>query len=138
MGEEIQLADKPEIAHTPIYVEPGSRPDEVGGRLTTKLNGHAFEYEYSTGRRYRLVFYDDRCSFQLLSLENQPVRTLSYLAREIRKDMFLVHWMVPGRSGHVALVIDLKERAVHVAALMPGQQELFDEAPIEVHQSIPA
>jgi hypothetical protein len=127
------MGQKPEIATTPIHFEPGSIPDEVGGRRTMELDGHEFEYQYSTGRRYRIRFYDDRVSFQLLSKDSQPIRTLPYLARKIRDGMYFVHWMVPGRTGHVALLIDLPQKTVHVAALMPAQQEMFDEATIERH-----
>lgn len=127
------MAEKPEIAEVAIEIASGTFPDEIGGGTTTDLDGSEFEYQYSTGRRYRLRFYDDRVTFQLLSRNAQPERTLPYLAMKIREGQFLVHWMVPGRIGHVALVIDLETRLVHVAALMPGQQELFDQAGIEQH-----
>jgi hypothetical protein len=44
--------------------------------------------------------------------------------------MYLVHWLVPGRIGHVSLIVDLASMKIHGSALMPGQMELFEEGPI--------
>ncbi|KPF90620.1 hypothetical protein IP81_14815 [Novosphingobium sp. AAP83] len=127
------VTGKPEINTVPNQIAPGSRPDEIGENSTQELDGHQFEYQYPTGRRYRIRFYDDRLSFQLLGESNNPVRALPYRAQKVRPGLYLVHWMIPGRTGHVALVIDIPRGKVHVGALMPGQQELFDEARIEKH-----
>lgn len=51
-------------------------------------------------------------------------------AKKIGKGMFLVHWLVPGRIGHVSLILDLENKLIHASALMPGQMELFDDGPI--------
>ncbi|OJZ91979.1 hypothetical protein ASPFODRAFT_201807 [Aspergillus luchuensis CBS 106.47] len=55
-------------------------------------------------------------------------RKLPYKARLIRSgspSLILAHWLAPRRQGHVALVFDLEEGTVTVAALMPQKFELF-------------
>ena len=120
---------KPEILTTPPNIPPGKFPDEINLDNATDLDGLVIEYTYSSGRSYELTFYDDRVSFAQLNTQ-APVLTLPYLARPIAEDIYMVHWMVPGRIGHVTLVVDLVTNRIHGSALMPGQMELFEEGPI--------
>jgi hypothetical protein len=121
--------DKPEILTTPPKIPAGKFPDEVNLNGAANLDRLEIEYTYSSGRAYRLKFYDDRVSFSQLNTP-APTLTLPYLAREIGEEMYLVHWMVPGRIGHVSLVLDLAGKTIHGSALMPGQMELFEQGPI--------
>lgn len=118
---------KPEILTTPPNIPPGVIPDEINTTTATNLDGYVVEYTYSSGRAYRLRFYDDRVSFTQLNAADIPTLTLPYLSREIDDEIYLVHWMVPGRIGHVSLILDLGTRKIHASALMPGKMELFDE-----------
>jgi phenolic acid decarboxylase len=107
--------------------------DLVGGPTTTELAGACLVYRYSTGPSYRLEFTDKTVTFQL---RTDPVvasraGTLPYRARKLRDDLYLVHWLPPTRTVHVALVIDLARRKIHVSGLMPGRQEFFDMGEIE-------
>lgn len=129
----VQLNSSPDstaIVTEPVFIEPGTMPDEIGGPTTQVLDGITLEYTYETGRCYRLRFGKENVSFVLLSLPDQIERTLPYRARELFPQVYLVHWLVPGRTGHVSLVIDRSNSIVHVAALMPGKVEFFDIAEI--------
>lgn len=107
--------------------------DLVGGPATTELAGAYFVYHYSTGRRYRLEFTNKTVTFQLqLDPETAPpARTLPYRARKLREDLYLVHWMAPDRTSHVALVIDLAQHKIHVSGVLPGRVEFFDVGEID-------
>jgi len=107
--------------------------DLVGGPATTELAGARFVYRYSTGPRYRLEFTDATVTFRLQTDPDKasPAGTLPYRARKLRDDLYLVHWMAASRTIHVALVIDLAQRKIHVSGLMPGRLEFFDMAEIE-------
>jgi hypothetical protein len=120
---------KPEILTTPPNISAGKFPDEINLDNVTDLDGLVIAYTYSSGRAYELTFYDDRVSFAQLNTP-APVLTLPYLARPIADDIYMVHWMVPGRIGHVTLIVDLVTNRIHGSALMPGQMELFEEGPI--------
>ena len=119
----------PEILTTPPNIPAGTFPDEVNLQNAVDLDGLVIEYTYSSGRAYELTFYADRVSFSQLNTP-APTLTLPYLARPIADEIYLVHWMVPGRIGHVSLVVDLATNRIHGSALMPGQMELFEEGPI--------
>jgi hypothetical protein len=121
--------DKPAILTEAPKIPPGALPDEVDHEATIDLDGLNLTYTYSSGRSYRLRFYDDRVSFSQLDTP-APTLTVPYLARRITDAITLVHWMVPGRVGHVSLVIDLDARRIHASALMPGAMELLDGGPI--------
>lgn len=121
--------EKPEILTQPPQIPAGTFPDEVNLENTVDLEGLVVRYTYSSGRAYELTFYDDRVSFEQKNTP-APVITLPYRAREIASEMYLVHWLVPGRIGHVSLVLDLEGQRIHGSALMPGQMELFEEGPI--------
>jgi hypothetical protein len=128
-----QLDTSPDLAAIvteSVIIEPGSMPDEIGGPSTQTLDGLHLEYTYQTGRCYQLRFGKENVSFLLLNQLNAIERTLPYRAREIFPEVYLVHWLVPGRTGHVSLVIDFTKNIVHVAALMPGKVEFFDIAEI--------
>ncbi|MGO2512319.1 hypothetical protein [Marinomonas polaris] len=122
--------NKPTILTEAPNIPPGVIPDEVNVSNTVNLDELEVQYTYSSGRAYKLKFYDDRVSFTQLDAGHIPTLTVPYLARKMGKDMFLVHWLVPGRVGHVTLVLDLGNKVIHASALMPGQMELFDEGPI--------
>ena len=77
------------------------------------------EYTYSSGRAYELTFYDDRVTFAQLNTP-APKITLPYLARPLADQMYLVHWLVPGRIGHVSLIVDLASMRIHGSALDAG------------------
>jgi hypothetical protein len=121
--------DKPPILTTPPDIPDGAFPDEVNLDDQSDLDGLVIEYTYSSGRAYRLTFYDDRVSFAQLNTP-APELTLPYRARPIAADVHLVHWLVPGRIGHVTLVVDLAANRIHGSALMPGKMELFEQGPI--------
>ena len=120
---------KPEILTTPPNVPAGAFPDEVNLESAVDLDGLVIEYTYSSGRAYELTFYDDRVTFAQLNTP-APRITLPYRARPLADQMYLVHWLVPGRIGHVSLIVDLESMRIHGSALMPGQMELFEEGPI--------
>ncbi|KAG2421501.1 hypothetical protein HFD88_005476 [Aspergillus terreus] len=111
-------------------LQPEHLPDKVGGPKTTGMVGRTFEYQYPTGPRYRISFSKELAYFTIPPLpDGTSVVAVPYQQREVRPNLFLVHWMGPGRQGHVALVFDLEQRKVDCAALMPaGLYELFDRA----------
>ena len=127
----IAFADghKPDILTKAPNIPAGKFPDEVNLENATDLDGLVIEYTYSSGRAYELTFYDDRVTFAQLNTP-APKITLPYLARPLADQMYLVHWLVPGRIGHVSLIVDLASMRIHGSALMPGQMELFEEGPI--------
>ena len=125
-GSALADGHKPDILTTPPKIPAGKFPDEVNLTNAVDLDGLVIEYTYSSGRAYELTFYDDRVSFAQLNTP-APVITLPYHARPIAEDIFLVHWLVPGRIGHVSLIVDLATNRIHGSALMPGQMELFEE-----------
>jgi hypothetical protein len=107
--------------------------DLIGGPTSDELEGARVVYAYSTGRRYHVGFDAGQVSF---ALEVAPgtvsaSHRLPYRARKIGADMFLVHWLSPSRDVHVALLLDLAARTVHVSGVLPGKLEFFDIATIE-------
>jgi hypothetical protein len=123
-------SDKPPITTKVPQIPPGTFPDQIGGPYSKALDGHMIEYSYSSGRKYRLKFYDDRVTFEQLNNPKAHKITLEYLCREIGEQQFLVHWLAPGYTGHVALIIDFKQNKIFGSALMPGNYQLFDVATI--------
>jgi len=120
--------------------DAGAPAAEIGGPSTKALAGLTIHYRYSVGREYQLSFDADTVTFLPFSIPGDPPGTnyepgtLHYRARLIRPELYLVHWLVRPPNGsniHVALLIDLKERHVHVSALMPGGMEFFDIADIQ-------
>lgn len=122
--------EKPSILTQAPNIPAGAFPDEVDLSHAFNLEALEIQYTYSSGRAYQLRFYDDRVSFTQLEAGNIPTLTVPYRAKKIGNDMFLVHWLVPGRIGHVSLILDLDNNLIHASALMPGQMELFDGGPI--------
>jgi MoaF N-terminal domain len=110
---------KPEVLH------------EIGGPSTKELAGTKLLYEYSTGRKYQLSFDPDNVTFLFVKDPAAKPVSLPYRARKIRENLFLVHWLNREGHIHVALLLDLERRQVHVSALMPGGIEFFDIAEIE-------
>lgn len=115
-------------------------PAEIGGPSTREMAGLTIDYKYSGGREYRLSFDADTVTFLPFRIPGDAPGTkyepgtLHYLARSIRPDLYLVHWLVRPPNGsdiHVTLLIDLEQRHVHVSALMPGGVEFFDIADIQ-------
>ena len=114
-------------------------PAEIGGPSTT-LKGLHLLYQYETGREYQLDFDTETVTF--LAHKDPTAApgtvftpgTMHYRARKLRDDLYLVHWL--NRSPemgniHVALILDLKQRLLHVSALMPHGMEFFDIAHFE-------
>jgi hypothetical protein len=133
-SQSVVARAKPEILTTPPILPAGTFPDEINLENAIHLDGLVVAYTYSSGRAYMLTFYDDRVSFEQRNTP-APVLSLPYRARAIAQDIFLVHWLVPGRIGHVSLILDLVTNRIHGSALMPGQMELFEEGPIvSVHR----
>lgn len=123
-------------AMSPLSLPP--EDDEVGGVSSNALFGAVVEYEYSTGRSYRLSFdRDDHVTFEWI---NQPPlaegavfppQTLAYRARELRPELFLVHWLNKQFHIHVSLTLDLQQNSINVAAMMPPNSwEYWDTAQI--------
>jgi len=115
-------------------------PAEIGGPMTKEMAGLKLFYTYSTGREYELTFDADTVTFLPHKDPTAPPGTkftpgsLHYLARRVRTDLYLVHWLVRSPTMgniHVALLVDLKEKHVHVSALMPKGVEFFDIADIQ-------
>lgn len=111
--------------------------DIVVGSDTAMMDGVTLEYRYSSGREYRLDFTAEQVTFTMLAApvfrpEFAIPVSLPYLARTIRDQLVMVHWMVPGRSGHVTLMIDFAAGSIFVSALMPFKMEFFDVA--EIHR----
>ena len=106
--------------------------DEIGGPSTTELAGLTLQYKYTTGREYRIWFTEDEITFLMVNAVEPDAKpkSLPYRARKLGDEMYLVHWLVPGRVGHISLVADLKNKKMHVAGLMPGKIEFFDIADI--------
>lgn len=113
--------------------------DEIGGTSTEFLFGAVIDYEYSTGRHYRLTFdHDFNVTFAWINHPPLPAGApefvpppLHYRAREIRPDLYLVHWLVKEFHIHVSLSIDVLESKIHVAAMMPPNSwEFWDTAHI--------
>lgn len=123
------MTQKPEITTTPPQLPPGSRPDEILSTGTVDLSGMRVRYEYSSGRGYEALFYDDRLTFAQTDAP-APSVTLPYRARPLRDGQVLVHFLLPGRIGHVSLVIDLDAGVVYASGLIPGLVEQFDVARI--------
>ena len=110
-------------------------PDIVVGSDPSLMDGYTLKYKYSTGREYKLDFTADTVTFTMLDAPvfkpefGVPV-SLPYLCRELRDGLVLIHWMVPGRSGHVAMMVDFTNKAIFVSALMPFKMEFFDSGTI--------
>ncbi len=129
LSASVSEAQKPEILTKPPMIPEGTFPDEIDRQDLANLDGLEVEYTYDSGRAYRLKFYDDRVSFSQLDTP-APTLTVPYLARPIKEDSYLVHWLVPGRIGHVALILDLDQKAIFASALMPGKMEMFQSGVI--------
>ncbi len=109
--------------------------DIVVGSDTSMMDGVVLEYRYTSGREYRLTFTAEQVTFEMLAApvykpEFAVPVSLPYLARFVRDQLVMVHWMVPGRSGHVTLLIDFADNKIFVSALMPFKMEFFDSADI--------
>jgi len=118
----------------------GAPPAEIGGPTTKELAGLKLFYKYSTGREYELSFDADTVTFLPHKDPTAPPGTkfepgtLHYLARRIRPELYMVHWLVRSPTMgniHVTLLVDLKEKHMHCSALMPKGVELFDIGNIE-------
>ena len=134
MSQDTQTAE----GHVPYHLKPIDGPppaDVVAGADNSIMHGKTLEYRYTSGREYRLTFTSEQVTFEMLDSPAYkpeyaiPV-SLPYYARTLREDQVLVHWMVPGRIGHVALVIDFAEQKIYASALMPFKMEMFDVAEI--------
>ncbi|KAJ5958795.1 uncharacterized protein N7479_005945 [Penicillium vulpinum] len=92
------------------------------------MDGRTFEYQYPTGPQYRISFSQKLVYFTVPELlDGTTIIAVPYQQRELRPNLFLVHWVCPGRTGHAALAFDLEQKLVNCAALMPvGLYELFD------------
>lgn len=91
--------------HWLISLQPEHLPDKVGGPTTTGTVGCTFKYQYPTGPQYRISFSKKLVYFTVPALsDGTTVLALPYQQREVRPNLFLVHWIGPGRQGHVALV----------------------------------
>lgn len=115
-------------------------PAEIGGPMTKELAGLKLFYKYTTGREYELTFDEDTVTFLPHKDPTAPAGTkftpgtLHYLARRVRPDLYLVHWLVRSPTMgniHVALILDLTKKHVYVSALMPKGVEFFDIADIQ-------
>jgi hypothetical protein len=134
MSQDTQTAE----AHVPYHLKPIDGPppaDVVAGADNSIMHGKTLEYRYTSGREYRLTFTSEQVTFEMLDSpaykpEYATPVSLPYFARPLRENQVLVHWMVPGRVGHVALVIDFAERKIYASALMPFKMEMFDVADI--------
>ncbi|KAL2846677.1 hypothetical protein BJY01DRAFT_247108 [Aspergillus pseudoustus] len=121
------------ISNVPQTLGPA---DIIGGPMSSGLVGRTFQYAYPAGIRYRISFDQDNVYFKSLPHEKLPARsdkilTLPYRARELRENLYLAHWMVAERKGHITLTFDLQKRIVNCASLMPGEFELFEVAEFE-------
>jgi hypothetical protein len=134
MSQDTQTAE----AHVPYHLKPIDGPppaDVVAGADNSIMHGKTLEYRYTSGREYRLTFTSEQVTFEMLDSPAYkpeyaiPV-SLPYYARTLRENQVLVHWMVPNRVGHVALVIDFAEQKIYASALMPFKMEMFDVAEI--------
>lgn len=115
-------------------------PDEIGGPMTKEMKGLHLLYKYTSGREYQLDFDADTVTF-LLHHDPQAKpgevftsATMHYMARKIRPQLYLVHWLnrSPDMGNiHVALIVDLKNRLMYASAIMPRGFELFDVAHVE-------
>jgi hypothetical protein len=134
MSQDTQTAEAP----VPYHLKPIDGPppaDVVAGADNSIMDGLILEYRYTSGREYRLTFTTEQVTFEMLDSPAYkpeyaiPV-SLPYYARPLREKQVLVHWMVPSRVGHVALVIDFAEHKIYASALMPFKMEMFDVADI--------
>jgi hypothetical protein len=134
------LAPAPATAATIASDSANAPPPEIGGPSTKEMAGLTIHYKYSVGREYQLSFDADTVTFLPFRIPGDAPGTkyepgtLHYRARLIRPQLYMVHWLVRPPNGgniHVTLLIDLKERHVHVSALMPGGLEFFDIADIQ-------
>ena len=132
----------PAQLHAEVIATDDSKapPPEIGGPSTREMAGLSIHYLYSTGREYQLSFDADTVTFLPFKMPGEAPGTkyepgtLHYRARLVRPELYMVHWLVRSPTMgniHVTLLVDLKERHVHVSALMPGGQEFFDIADIQ-------
>jgi hypothetical protein len=103
-------------------------PDEIVGPFTRVLAGLSLTYRYTNGGSYFITYGKDTVSFRLPlpNGEHTPPITVPYVARKLRGDLYMIHWVNPERTVHVTQVLDLAKRELNVAALMPEQWQLFD------------
>ena len=94
--------------------------------------GRTFRYTYSSGLHFRISF-DEKYAFFTVPRQSDGTWYIGrpYQQREVRPGVFLVHWLVPGRTGHVALVFDIEQKQVDAAALLHDKSELFDRARLD-------
>lgn len=107
---------------------PPAPPDEIVGPFTKDLDGLSLVYNYTHGGDYFITYGADTVTFRLPLPDGShtPPITVPYFARKLRANMYMVHWVNPEKTVHVTQVLDLPQREVNVAALMPGQWQLFD------------
>lgn len=125
-------------AMPPMPFDP--EPDQVSGPDSDVMHGLVLDYTYSGGRHYQLSFdHDHHVTFAMPDVPRPaglPAHAkpplLSYRARELKPGLVLVHWIVKQAAIHVALTIDLDEKRLHAAAMMPPNRwEFFDTAVID-------
>ena len=109
-----------------IGLDPTTRfTDQIGPGTTSALDGHSIEYTYVTGSTYQLSFDDGKMTAREVGSDRTPV-IRDYLARKIGDGMYFVHWMAINREGHISLVVDIRNNAVHGAAVLPNGMQIFD------------
>lgn len=120
-GPQIEMPDLP-----PNY----EAKDYTDGPSSDALLNTTFDYEYTIGNSYRLIFNGDfGVSFQMINDGSGVRGPLPYRCRELRPNQYLVHWLVKQYGIHVSLIIDLQLSTITVAAMMPpGSWEFFDVA----------
>lgn len=119
-------------ANTRAHSQPPHPQDKIGGPKSTGMSGRTLKYTYSSGLHFRISFDEFHVFF---TVPRQTDGTwyigVPYRQREIRPGVYLIHWLVPGRVGHVALVFDVEQKKVDAAALLHDKCELFDRATLD-------
>ena len=100
--------------------------------LTRELAGTVVTYRFPIGRLYRATYSAENVRFELIEpqVAEQPAATLSYVARRIRENVYLVAWHGDPRF-HSTQLIDLEKRELHASALLEGDRGFFETARIE-------
>jgi hypothetical protein len=116
------------VAGAPAEEPPMGPPDEIQGPFSYDLDGLSLTYHYTHGGDYYISYGRDTVTFRLPLPDGShtPPITVPYFVRALRANMYMIHWVNPERTVHVTQVLDLPHREVQVAALMPGQWQLFD------------